>query len=192
MNATGADIDGRIGERIRALRVERSLTLAGLAERTAVSRAMLSRVERGESSPTAHLLGKICAGLGITLSALFAGVEPRPGPICRRAEQPVWRDPASGYTRRNIAPTGTGSSVDINEVVLPAGARVAFDSLRLSSVDQHIWIVDGALELTIGEDRHRLEVGDCIHMGLDQPVTFRNPAEQPVRYAVIIGRRRMA
>ena len=72
MSSPGTDIDGRIGARVRELRAERSLTLDGLARLADVSRAMLSRIERGELSPTAQLLGKICGGLGITLSMLFA------------------------------------------------------------------------------------------------------------------------
>ena len=71
MSIAEADIDVRIAARIRELRAERGLTLDGLAEAADVSRAMLSRIERGESSPTAHLLGKICNGLGVTLSALL-------------------------------------------------------------------------------------------------------------------------
>ena len=50
------------------------------------------------------------------------------------------------------------------------------------------WILDGTLDLTIGNERQRLDAGDCIHMRFDQPVTFHNPAKRPVRYAVIIGR----
>src|SRR3546814_6234259 len=75
MNSTDGDIDGRIGARVRALRIARKLTLDGLAGHAAVSRAMLSRIERGESSPTAQLLGKICGGLGVTFSVLFAETE---------------------------------------------------------------------------------------------------------------------
>lgn len=188
MSCPNDDIDGRIGDRIRTLRTERGLTLAALADRTAVSRAMLSRIERGESSPTAQLLGKVCAGLGVTLSALFAATQLPPSPLRRRGDQTTWQDPASRYIRRNVSPSGTGSPVDISEVELPPGARVAFDSLQLRSADQHIWILDGTLDLTIGAAWQRMEVGDCIHMRFDLPVVFTNPMKRPVRYAVIIAR----
>lgn len=189
MEAAAAGIDARIGTRVRALRAERGLTLDGLAARAAVSRAMLSRIERGTSSPTAHVLGKVCAGLGITVSALFAGTEPAKGPIRRRADQPLWRDPVSGYVRRNVAPEGTGSPVDISDVTLPPGAQVSFDPLGLRAADQHVWVLAGRLELTLGGECHGLEAGDCMHMGFDRPVSFRNPADCLVRYAVVIGRR---
>ncbi|MCB1498218.1 MAG: helix-turn-helix domain-containing protein [Bauldia sp.] len=191
MSDPDGSIDQRIGDRLRALRARHGFTLDDLAARAAVSRAMLSRIERGDSSPTAQLLGKVCAGLGITLSELFAD-EPEPSPVRRRRDQSAWRDPASGYIRRNVSPSGTGTTVSISEVELPPGARVAFDSLQLRGADQHIWVFDGVLELAIGDDRHRLDAGDCIHMDFARPVTFLNPGRRPVRYAVVIGRRGLA
>lgn len=181
------NIDTRIGARIRDLRADKNLTLDQLAHRADVSRAMLSRIERGESSPTAHLLNKVCGGLGITLSTLFAGTEAAARPLARRGAQPTWRDPASNYLRRTISPPGTGSPVDITEIEFPPGASVAFDSQRLPGSDQHIWILDGSLDLQIGEDPYQLQTGDCLIMRFDRPVQFHNPTNRPTRYAVIIS-----
>ena len=188
MRSTATDIDGRIGDRIRALRGKRNLTLEGLARRANVSRAMLSRVERGESSPTAQLLGKVCGGLGITLSVLFSETQAPVSPLSRRQDQPTWRDPGTHYVRRGVSPAGTGSSVDIVEVEFPPGGSVAFDSLGLAGGDQHVWVLEGTLELELGEEAFRLETGDCLMMHLDRPVVFRNPTARQIRYAVIIGR----
>jgi transcriptional regulator with XRE-family HTH domain len=182
-----ASIDHRMGARIRALRAERSLTLDALAGLAGVSRAMLSRIERGDSSPTAQLLVKICGGLGITLSALFAAAETPPNPLSRRVSQPTWRDPATGYVRRNVSPAGTGSFVDIAEVEFPPGASVAFDNRRAAGTDQHVWVLDGMLELDVAGEAFRLEAGDCLMMRFGQPLIFRNPTARPVRYAVVIS-----
>ena len=186
--SNAADIDHRMGARIRALRAERSLTLDALAGLAGVSRAMLSRIERGDSSPTAQLLVKICGGLGITLSALFAAAETPPNPLSRQGNQPTWRDPATGYVRRNVSPAGTGSSVDIAEIEFPPGASVAFDNRRAAGTDQHVWVLDGTLELDVAGEAVRLDAGDCLMMRFGQPLTFRNPTARPVRYAVIIGK----
>ena len=97
-------IDSRIGARIRALRAGKDLTLEALAQKADVSRAMLSRIERGESSPTAQLLNKVCGGLGVTLSTLFAEATVPANPLTRRHNQPTWRDPATNYLRRTISP----------------------------------------------------------------------------------------
>jgi transcriptional regulator with XRE-family HTH domain len=188
MSLVEADIDGRIGARIRALRAERSLTLDGLAHLADVSRAMLSRIERGESSPTAQLLNKVCSGLGVTLSALFAETERPANPLARRADQPTWRDPASHYLRRNVSPGGTGSPVDIVEIEFPPGESVAFDNQRVAGRDQHIWVLEGALELDLGEETFRLDKGDCFFMRFGLPIRFRNRLTRPIRYLVIVSR----
>jgi transcriptional regulator with XRE-family HTH domain len=180
------DIDQRLGARIRDLRAGRGLTLDGLAEAAGVSRAMLSRIERGESSPTAQLLNKVCDGLGITLSVLFAEPAPLASPLARYADQPIWRDPATRYLRRSVSPSGTGSPVDIVEVEFPPGARVAFDRQRSNDGEQHIWVLDGTLQMQVGDEAFRLERGDCLMMHFDQPIVFHNPTRRTVRYAVVI------
>ena len=180
------DIDQRLGARIRDLRAERGLTLDGLADAAGVSRAMLSRIERGESSPTAQLLNKVCDGLGLTLSALFAEPSPAVSPLARHRDQPTWRDPATRYLRRSVSPAGTGSPVDIVEVEFPPGARVAFDRQRSNDGDQHVWVLDGTLQMQVGDETFRLERGDCLMMRFDQPIVFHNPTKRTVRYAVVI------
>lgn len=180
------DIDKRLAARLKAARQRRDLTLDALAERAGVSRAMISRIERGESSPTAALLDRLCAGLGVTLSALFHE-ERHAGPVARLAEQPVWQDPGSGYVRRNVSPPGTGSKIEIVDVTIPAAARVLLDSARAASrLDQQVWVLDGVIELTVGGQTHRLAAGDCLHMLLDGPIIYHNPGTEPARYAVVL------
>ena len=185
MRSTATDIDGRIGARIRALRASRNLTLGGLARWANVSRGTLSRIERGESSPTVQLLGKVCGGLGITLSVLSSETQTPVSPLSRRQDPPTWRDRVTGYLRRGVSPAGTGSSVDIVE--FPPGGSVAFHSLQLARGDPHVWVLEGTLELELGEEAFRLETGDCLKMHFDRPVVFRNRTERRIRYAVIIG-----
>ena len=177
----------RLGDRIRGARLSQNLSLDGLAERSGVSRAMISKIERAESSPTAALLGRLCAGLGISLASLFEKEPQRGAPLSRAAEQPVWRDPATGYLRRDVAPRGTGSPVEIVDVTFPPGARVTFDRPWTSrGSDQHVWLFEGRLELTVGDTTHVLEAGDCLHMRLDRTITYHNPTDRPIRYAVVL------
>ncbi len=182
-------LDRRLGARLKAARLRAELTLEMLAQRTGVSRAMISRVERGESSPTAALLVRLGSGLGLTLSALLEESADG-GPLALRGEQAVWRDPASGYLRRNVSPGGTGSGFEIVEVVLPAGAQVVLDSAAgAPSLDQQIWVLEGALEVTLGEIVHPLAAGDCLQMHLRGRIAYRNHGAAPVRYAVILAAR---
>ena len=165
------------------------MTLDGLAERTGVSRSMISLVERGESSPTAAVLDKLAAGLGVTLASLFAEQESASArPLSRRADQRIWRDPESGYMRRNLSAPGFPSPIELVEVVLPPGARVAYDTgHRAATVHQQIWVIDGAVELMLGDDTYRLATGDCLSMRLDRPIIFRNLTEDPARYVVALA-----
>lgn len=185
-------LNQRIAERVRELRATRGVSLDVLASKSGVSRSMISLIERGESSPTAVVLEKLSAGLGVTLASLFElPAQARPtstGPVARREDQLEWRDPDSGYVRRNVSPPAVSQPMQIVEVQFPAGGRVAFETgAREIRVYQQIWILEGAIEITVGADRHRLRTGDCLAMQLDAPTLFHNPTRKPARYAVVIA-----
>ncbi|PBX51066.1 helix-turn-helix domain-containing protein, partial [Pseudomonas aeruginosa] len=110
------DIDELIARRLAALRKERELTLAQLAERCAVSKAMISRIERNQSSPTASVLGRLAGGLGVALSELLGDAQVPAEPLCRRAQQEVWEDPVSGYRRRQVGARDPRSGCEMVEV----------------------------------------------------------------------------
>jgi transcriptional regulator with XRE-family HTH domain len=188
--ATASDLNERIAERVRELRAGQGLSLDTLATRSGVSRSMISLIERGESSPTAVVLEKLAAGLGVMLASLFDAPDARQpsGPIARREDQPQWRDPASGYVRRNVSPPGVPQPMQIVEVQFPAGGRVAFETgTRDTRVHQQVWVLEGAIDVTVGAERHRLRKGDCLAMQLDRPTMFHNPTRKPTRYAVVIA-----
>src|SRR5579862_3469639 len=119
---TVSPINARIAGRVRALRDARGLSLDALAAKCAVSRSMLSLIERGESSPTAVVLEKIATGLGVALASLFEDSGAPVSPLSRRSQRVPWRDPQSGYVRCNISPPNFPSPLQIVEVTLPAGA----------------------------------------------------------------------
>ena len=186
---SSSDLNSHLAARLRDLRGERGLTLDGLAERTGVSRSMISLIERGESSPTAAVLDRLSAGLGVTLASLFAEKESAAAsPLARRGEQRVWRDPDSGYLRRNLSAPGFPSPIELVEVILPAGAHVAYDTAQRSvGVSQQIWIIEGEIEIGLGEETYRLSAGDCLCMDIEQPTVFRNHSSQPARYLVALA-----
>ncbi|MCF6369284.1 helix-turn-helix domain-containing protein [Rhizobium halophilum] len=184
-------LDRSIAERLRGLRDAQALTLDELAARSGVSRAMISRIERAEASPTAALLARLCEALGLTLSTFFAENDEPALPLSRRNDQRLWRDPHTGYLRRSVSPPGMPSRVDIVEVEFPAGARVSFPPREESRVmTQHVWLFEGELQMTIGEAVHRLEPGDCLFMDIGDAFDFHNPGDRPARYAVILDRGR--
>ena len=184
------DITLSLARRLRDLRRERGLSLEALADRSGVSRSNISLIERGESSPTAVVLDKLATALGVTLPDLFASAGPPddpPLPLARAEAQPVWTDPESGYTRRSLSPAAR-SPIQLVEVHFPAGKRVAYDTgSREGEFYQQIWMIEGSMEITVGETAWRLDAGDCLAMKLDCPLTYRNPARKPARYLVSIA-----
>ena len=189
MTEAAPDLNRRLAARVRRLRTSRRLSLDGLASKSGVSRSMISLVERGESSPTAVVLEKLAAGLDVTLASLFDAPKEAadgPAPLARRAGQPEWRDPGSGYVRRNVSPPGMAQPMQIVEVCFPSGGRVAFETAgRDVRIYQQVWMIEGTLEITLGVERHRLREGDCLAMQLDRPTIFHNPTRTRARYAVV-------
>ena len=180
--------DVTIGQNLRRLRAEKGFTLDQLSEVSTVSRAMISRIERGEASPSALLLSKLCAALGTSLSAFFSDADKPVDPLLRRVDQPVWRDPETGYTRRVISPQATGSAVDIVQIRFPAGARIAYPPKHgASELRQHLWVLHGVLDVIFDDETSfELHKGDCLFMPVAEPHIFSNPGMTDVIYAVVI------
>ena len=186
--ATSDSLNDRIAQRVRDLRAACGLSLDSLATHCGISRSMISLIERGESSPTAVLLEKLASGLGVPLAALFDTPQPSASPVARAADQPSWRDPHSGYVRRNVSPSGVGSQIQIVEVTFPAKARVSYETgPREPVMHQQVWVLSGAIDITVGLEHHRLAAGDCLAMVLDKPIMFHNPHKVAARYAVVLA-----
>ncbi len=183
-------LDNAIGENLRRLRLAQGMTLDALGDASGVSRAMISRIERGETSPTAQLLARICAALGTSLSAFFGDAEAPPSPHLPHDRQPVWRDPDTGYVRRSVSPPGTGSNVDMIEVEFPAGGKVTFAPQTANAgITQHMWLFAGEMEMTVGDTHYSLKPGDCLYMPIMAGITFHNPGSTLARYAIVLERR---
>jgi transcriptional regulator with XRE-family HTH domain len=169
---------------------------------------MISKIERGESSPTAIVLGKLSAALELsiaellaappaTLSAAGAGAEagagtpppgqaPAGGLVRRAANAPEWRDPDTGYLRRQLSTPRF--PVAVTEVVLPAGALVPYPAGAYAFIAQLIWVLSGQLTLADGPAVHVLSAGDTFELGEPRPREFRNESPAECRYLVVVTR----
>src|SRR5215471_15960941 len=116
-------VDRLIAQRLKSLRAERGWSLDELARRSNVSRATLSRLENAEVSPTASVLGKLCAAYGLTMSRLMHMVEDGFVPFIRRSEQSVWTDHTIGFRRRSVSPPAQTLTAEVLECELEPGAR---------------------------------------------------------------------
>lgn len=180
------DIAIDLPRRLKSERHKRGWSLAQLAEKSGVSRAMISRIERGEVSATAALLARLAQAFDLALANLFTlPAEPKT-PLRRFEAQPVWRDPASGYVRRAVSAEDESAAPHIVDVTFPPGATVLFDVSPDGSTAQHVWLLEGDMHITLGAAIHVLAMGDCLSMRLDQPIAFHNPGKKRARYAVIL------
>jgi transcriptional regulator with XRE-family HTH domain len=177
-----------IARQVRQRREAQGWSLAALAAASGVSKAMISRIERGEASPTAALLARLSGAFGVTLSALLAVAEGGEHRLSRAAEQPLWTDPGTGYLRRVISPPA-GAPLELIEVTLPAGARVPAPAAAYRFLHQQIWLLDGELRFDEGATTHRLQAGDCLQLGEPADCAFVNDSPRPCRYLVALIRR---
>lgn len=182
-----SDVDTSLADRLRLEREARNWTLAELASRSGISRAMLSKIERAEASPTAALLGRLSAAFGLTLSQLFARAE-RGGQLLRASEQPIWRDPETGFVRRSLSPAG-GAPLELVWGILPPGARIDYPAASYHFIaDQQLVVIQGELTIRQAEARYTLCPGDCLRFGPPRDVTFDNTGAAPCRYVVAVLR----
>ncbi|MFI6725982.1 helix-turn-helix domain-containing protein [Streptomyces atratus] len=179
-------IDARLAVRLGELRTERGWSLDELSRRSGVSRSTLSRLERGELSPAASLLGRLCTVYERTMSRLLMEVEAEPPQLVPAARQPVWRDEASGFVRRSVSPPHTGLRAEVIEGTLDAGSAIAYENAPVPGVEQHVWVLEGTVEITIDGTVHTLHSGDCLRFRLRGPSRFQCPGPEQVRYALMI------
>src|SRR5262245_32922614 len=177
------DVEHRIVARLASLRAERGWSLDGLAERTGISRATLSRLERGELSPTASMLGRLCTVFGWTLSRLMAEAETRAASLVAAAAQAEWTDPGSGYRRRMVSPAAPGLRGELVGVRLPAGASVTFETSPVPGLEHHLWVLEGSLTLEVEGTPFALRTGDCLRYVLHGPTRF-TAGRRAARYAI--------
>ncbi|MFE3177028.1 helix-turn-helix domain-containing protein [Amycolatopsis sp. NPDC059090] len=174
---------------LREARQDRELSAGTLAERSGVSRAMIGKIERGEAQPTAVLLSRLAAALGLSLSELVARAEGDDDRrLARREDQATWQDPVTGYVRRAVSPPGRGAT-ELVEVDLPPGAKAGFPAESYVFADHQIWVLSGQLRFHEGEVVHELGEGDCLQLGRPVDCAYENPGTQPCRYLVVLTKR---
>ncbi|WP_299472224.1 helix-turn-helix domain-containing protein [uncultured Roseibium sp.] len=182
MNDTNQDI----GRRIAALRKTRDWPLELLADKSGVSRATLSRIERGDTSPTAVVLGQLARAFEISMADLFGFNAPALDARMAREDQPVWQDPATGFRRRSVSPATNGFRGSVIEGELPAGETISYAVTPLPDLEHHLVLLEGKLEMTIGDARYQLQPGDCLRFRLNAANAYHAPGPGPARYLLTV------
>lgn len=176
-----------LASRLRIEREARGWTMADLARRSGVSKAAISKIERGETSPTAAILVRLASAFDLTLAALLLRAEAGGDRLSRAQDQQVWRDPATGYVRRQVF-ARADHPVELVRVELPPGARVDFPAASYGRIRQVVWAQEGMLTLIEGGERRTLRPGDCLGFGLPSDVSFINETDSPCLYVVALSR----
>ena len=179
--------DARIAHRLRLERDARAWSLADLAERSGVSKAAISKIERQETSPTAVILVRLAGAFDLTLAGLLLRAEGEGKRLSRFAHQPVWRDPGTGYMRKQLF-CRPDHPVEIAQVELPAGQCVMFPASSYAHIRQVIWVQMGDLVILEDGERHLLSAGDCLGFGPPSEVTLANETARSCTYLVVLAR----
>ena len=177
-----------IARRIQYERKARGWSMTQLAARSDVSKAAISKIERGEMSPTASVLVRLAHAFDLTLAGLLMRAEREVGAVRRAADQPLWEDPESHYVRRQVF-RASDNPVELARIYLPAGARVTIPSTGFNGIKEVIHVLEGKLELTVAGETHVLETGDSVGISKAGEVTYANPHDGPCTYLVALARR---
>jgi len=184
MSTIRTELDTALAERLRAERLARNWSMRDLAERSGVSKAMIGRMEKAETSPTANLLVKIANAFGLTLSTLLARTEQDQGAFIPRDAQPVWVDPDSHYVRRSVSAAGARGP-DMTEVTLPAHTEVHFEDQCSVLSNQQILVLEGELVFDGPQKPFPLSPGDWLQVPETGPRTFANRRSVACRYLLV-------
>ena len=180
------DTSSRIAARLRLERESRGWSQADLAERSGVSKATISKIEREEVSPTAVVLVRLAGAFDLTLAGLLLRAEGK-GRLTRATDQPIWRDPATGYLRKQVFGR-PDHPVEIIRVELPAGQRVVLPASSYVHIRQAVWVQAGQLVIIEAGERRELGAGDCLGFGPPSEVTFANETTAWCIYIVVLAR----
>jgi transcriptional regulator with XRE-family HTH domain len=192
--ATGRSIiedvsSGRLGERVRALRRERRWTLELLAQRSGVSRAMISKLERGEKTPTLVVAARVSEGLGVSLSQLVGIQERKEIVVVPRERRMVMRDPETGFERQLLSPSFGGCGLEFIRNVVPEGSTSGEFPPHRRGVEEYVVVEKGRLRAILGGEEHVLEEGDAAYFEADVAHRFDNVGEGECSYYLVIDSR---
>ncbi|MFJ9692580.1 helix-turn-helix domain-containing protein [Kitasatospora sp. NPDC101183] len=188
----GDDLAGAFGVNVRRRREEAGLTLEQLSRRSAVSRAMLSKVERGEKSPTIGVASRIAHALDAPLSDLIGA--PRTAPsssvavVLRKQERPVFRDPRTGFERHVVSAALGAGRCELIAHHLPAHVSLGLLPAYPPGTEKQVVVVTGTLTVALGGITETLHAGDCLYFQADADHGFANRTDEPCDYLMVISR----
>lgn len=176
-----------LGQRVRELRKAKSYSIETLANLSGVSKSMISKIERGEASPSTVVLAKVAEALAVTFSEMIAPRQDREVIVLPTERQPVLSDPETGHTRRCLAPILPARGIDWVMNVLPQGASTGSFVAHRCGVEEYIHVLQGRLRAILDGACYELYEGDALYFQAHIPHEFENFGTGPCTYYLIIN-----
>jgi transcriptional regulator with XRE-family HTH domain len=177
------DLDQAItaaGPRLRALRRQRSTTLADVSAETGISVSTLSRLESGSRRPTLELLLPLARAYGVTLDELV-GAPPTGDP--RVHMRPVTR---GGMTMLPL--TRRAGGIQAYKLIIPAGSPRREPELQTHEGYEWLYVLNGRLRTILGEHDMLLRPGEAVEFDTRTPHWFGAADQEPVEFLSLFGK----
>jgi transcriptional regulator with XRE-family HTH domain len=179
-----------VGERLRARRRARRLSLRELAQRLGVSPSLISQIERGRARPSVSTLFAIATELDASLDELLfnderpaapgaSGPDARPSPVQEAGTRHHIRL-ASGVTWERLTTTSQPGVEFLFVVYDVGGASSPGDTYQSHSGHEWGYVISGVLEVIIAFDRYVLQPGDAVSLDSSVPHRLANIGDTPV------------
>ena len=180
-----------LGDALKRRRQEQKLTLDQLAAKSGVSRAAISKIERGDSGASTPVLGKLAEALDLSISQLVGG--PRSEPVLHipHDRQPSFLEEKTGFERRSLSPLYLGRGIDFVLNRLPPGTKTGPFPSHRQGVEEHLYVAKGKLKVTLNGESHILKQGDFLFYRGDMSHSFENIANTPCEYFIVIDSTRL-
>jgi transcriptional regulator with XRE-family HTH domain len=165
------------------------MSLRELAERSGVSAPMLSQVERGETSPTLQVAGRIAAGLDLSLSQLLRLDEGIVVSVVRADDAKAIRQ-RDGHRTEVLTPPMPGQRAELSRHILDPGAATGSPDdppLHEPGAREIAHVESGELVLCIDGERHELRAGDTVTFDADLPHHFENPGPEVATFLAVVA-----
>jgi transcriptional regulator with XRE-family HTH domain len=175
-----------VGGRIREIREEQGISQRSLAKHSGLSANAISRIERGESSPTVSSLHRLATALSVPITEFFQAHAEAPTIVVRRNRRR--RSRGEGILIESLGVGLPAQQLEPFLMTLAPGASGGEEPI-VHSGEEFAFCVEGEVEYLVGEEWHRLEYGDSILFRASQPHMFRNTNVQIAKVLFVIQAR---
>lgn len=175
-----------IGRQLRERRQQKKLSLQALSERSNVSVSMISRIERGTSSPSASILSRLVNELDLSFSTLMAPAISADAVVLKNGEHPELRDPHSDFVRTCLSPILPAGGIDMVKASLPPFGNSGELIAHHRDVEEYVYVLRGCIEVILGDSRYSLNCGDSMFYKANRSHEFMNPAEEPCEFIIVV------